>query len=209
MPSRIIKESICTSETIDQLSSDEECFFYRILVNCDDFGRTDARIPVLTSRCYPLKSNDNKKKHVEKMLESLQNVGLLFLYSEKKYLQVTTWKKHQQIRAQRSKYPDPTEDDINGNQLISDSLVFDTRIRIREAKAMYADFVTLFPEEHKKLIEKFGENGTADKIEALNLWKGSKGKKTQSDYLTILNWARKDEKEKPQSTGINMKGYIP
>ena len=120
MPNRIIKESICTSDTIDNLTPDEECFFYRIMVNCDDFGRLDARIPVLTSKCYPLKSSAIKKGYVEKMLVSLQKTGILFLYGGGKYLQVKTWEKHQQIRAKRSKYPEPDDSEIICNQLISD-----------------------------------------------------------------------------------------
>ena len=47
MPNRIIKESICTSDTIDQLSPEEEIFFYRLIVNCDDYGRMDARPQIL------------------------------------------------------------------------------------------------------------------------------------------------------------------
>ena len=43
MPNRIIKESICTSENIDQLSPFCETVFYRLIVNVDDYGRIDAR----------------------------------------------------------------------------------------------------------------------------------------------------------------------
>lgn len=199
MPNRLIKESICTSETIDLLNSDEECFFYRILVNCDDYGRTDARIPVITSRCYPLKSSDSKRKHVEKMLESLQNAGLIFLFGDKKYLQVAKWAKHQQIRAARSKYPEPTENEINGNQLISDDITC-SRNPIqsnRESKAIYAEQVTLFEKEYQKLIDQFGESDAKERIERLSLYKLSKGKKYASDYATILAWARK-EQQKPK-----------
>lgn len=38
MPSRIIKESICTSETLAALSAEAERLFYRIIVKCDDYG---------------------------------------------------------------------------------------------------------------------------------------------------------------------------
>lgn len=43
MPNRMIKESICTSETLAQLTPEEERLFYRLLVNADDFGRFDGR----------------------------------------------------------------------------------------------------------------------------------------------------------------------
>lgn len=55
MPSRIIKESICTSDEIDKLSAFAEVFFYRLIVNCDDYGRFDARPKILGSRLFPLR----------------------------------------------------------------------------------------------------------------------------------------------------------
>ena len=44
MPNRIIKESICTSDNVDQLTAFEETVFVRLIVNCDDFGRMDGMI---------------------------------------------------------------------------------------------------------------------------------------------------------------------
>jgi len=72
-------------------------------------------------------------------------------------------------------------------------------------KTKYAERVLLLPEEHQKLLDKFGEAGTAERIERLSLYKQSTGKKYDSDYATILNWARKDEKENGGKV-INMKG---
>jgi len=60
----------------------------------------------------------------------------------------------------------------------------------KESKKKCADFVEMTEKEHGALVERFGESVAADWIESLNLWKGSKGKKTKSDYLTILNWDR-------------------
>jgi hypothetical protein len=57
----------------------------------------------------------------------------------------------------------------------------------------YADFVKMKESEYNKLIEQFGERGTKERIENLNLYKGSTGKKYKSDYLTILNWERKNK----------------
>lgn len=64
-------------------------------------------------------------------------------------------------------------------------------------KQKFLDFVVLTGEEHAKLIEKFGEAETAQRIERLNNGIGSKGYKYKSHYHTILSWAHKDEKEKP------------
>lgn len=120
MPNRIIKESICTSETLDKLNWFEEVFWYRLIVTCDDFGRMDARIPILKSRMFPLKPGVTNKA-VELALKKLSTVGLVALYEfeGRPYLQLVTWNKHQQKRANNSKYPDP---DISRNQLISDDI---------------------------------------------------------------------------------------
>lgn len=124
MPNRIIKESICTSESIDQLSTFQENLFYRLMVKCDDYGRFDGRPKVIASLCYPLK--DIRVQQIEDALRALTSAELVTLYNVngKPFLQMKTWDKHQQIRAKRSKFPAPdgernTSDSIC-NQMISD-----------------------------------------------------------------------------------------
>ena len=119
MPNRILKESICTSETIDQLSPEAECFFYRLLVQCDDFGRMDGRASVLRSRCFPLRLEKITDKQVDAWLKDCAKADLLWLYTDdgRRYLQIAKWDKHQQRRAKYSKYPQPLSMEINGNQL--------------------------------------------------------------------------------------------
>ena len=127
MPNRIIKESICTSENIDQLTEFQEVFFYRLMVNCDDFGRFDARLKLLASKLFPLRDIPTEK--IAETLDALRNADLIVVYEVKghPYLQMKTWDKHQQGRASKSKYPSFAEsvlqeDDINCNQLISDDI---------------------------------------------------------------------------------------
>lgn len=119
MPNRIIKESICSSESIDSLTWFEEVFFYRLIVNCDDFGRMDARPAILRSRLFPLKNVTDKT--IEAALNRLATVGmvLVYEYDHRAFLQLASWQKHQQIRNQKSKYPSPEESVIICNQLIS------------------------------------------------------------------------------------------
>jgi hypothetical protein len=125
MPNRILKESITTSCEVDNLSAEEERFFYRLIVICDDFGRMDARPPVLRARCYPLKLDSIKDKDIEKWLKALVEQKLIFIYkvNGKPFLQMTTWDKHQQKRAKKSKFPAPDEgmisNDINRYQMQS------------------------------------------------------------------------------------------
>lgn len=120
MPNRIIKESICTSEEIDLLDSEQEVFFYRLMVVVDDFGLMDARLSILKAKCYPLKSIEINS--IQLNLARLQAVGLVKLYQVdgKPFLSITNWAKHQQIRAKRAKYPTPDRgDEITCNQLIA------------------------------------------------------------------------------------------
>lgn len=125
MPNRIIKESICTSENIDRLTRDAEVFFYRLLVQCDDFGRMDARRAILRARCYPLQLDRVTEAQIGAWLAELQAAELVMLYhvGAGEYLHIQTWEKHQQVRAKRSKYPAPPTRDSIGNHLISDDSI--------------------------------------------------------------------------------------
>lgn len=109
MPNRFLKESITTSENIDSLTADAERFFYRLTVVCDDFGRMDARPSVLRARCFPLKLDRITDGDVAVWMDELTEADLVRVYEAdgRPYLQVTTWTKHQTVRAKASKFPDP------------------------------------------------------------------------------------------------------
>ena len=127
MPNRFLKDSICTSDNIDRLTAFQETFFYRLIVNCDDFGRMDARPKVLAAKLYPLKSL--REEQVTDALRALTSAELVTLYEVggKPFVQMNTWGRHQQKRANKSKYPGPDDgreyhlitNDINGKQPIS------------------------------------------------------------------------------------------
>lgn len=109
MPNRIIKESICTSEQIDALLPIEEVAFYRLLVNCDDYGCFDAREKVVKSRLFPLR--DISTEDVHRILDRLSEAGLIQLYEVdgKSYLNVCKWADHQRVRVSVHKYPMPPQ----------------------------------------------------------------------------------------------------
>lgn len=79
MPNRILKESICVSESIDSLSWFEEVLFYRLIVNCDDFGRFDGRTAVIKNRLFPLK-DDLTLGTVKAAIQKLVSAGLVITY---------------------------------------------------------------------------------------------------------------------------------
>ncbi len=108
MPNRIIKESVCTSDSIDKLSWFEEVLFYRLIVNCDDYGRFDARPSIIKSRLFPLKETLTIKT-VSGAIKKLEIAGLvtLYVFEGRPYLYLPTWDHHQSVRAKRSKFPAP------------------------------------------------------------------------------------------------------
>jgi hypothetical protein len=122
MPNRILKETICTSESIDQLNWFEEVLFYRLIVSCDDFGRYDGRPAVLKGKLFPLKNVTIKQ--LEEALDSLSKTSIVLRYavSGKSYLQLVTWDKHQTRRAVKSKYPSPSEGQVSATEQECDPL---------------------------------------------------------------------------------------
>ncbi len=128
MPNRIIKESICTSDSIAELNWFEEVLFYRLIVNCDDYGRFDGRTAVVKNRLFPLKDNVTAKA-VEAAVNKLVTVGLvtLYVFEGKPYLQLPTWDKHQIVRAKKSKYPSP-DDGMKVSEIICNQMQADVSV---------------------------------------------------------------------------------
>lgn len=114
MPNRIIKESICTSESISSLNWFEQVFFIRLLVTVDDYGRIDARPRILKGKLFPLE--DVTAAQIENGLKKLSTSGMVCLYEVggKPFLELTAWLKHNKPRATESKYPAPDEKKADG-----------------------------------------------------------------------------------------------
>ena len=108
MPNRILCESVCSSPNVELLSWFEEVCFYRLLVQCDDFGRYDGRPNLLCARMFPLKENVDAAA-VEAALDTLESGGLIERYEVNghPFLQLPTWEKYQKIRTKRAKFPPP------------------------------------------------------------------------------------------------------
>lgn len=144
MPNRILRESICTSDTIDKLSWFEEALYYRLIVTCDDFGRFDGRTAVIKNRLFPLKDGLTLKT-VETALHGLANAGLVSFYTVegRRFLCLPTWGKYQTQRAKVSKYPAPDtadESDEQSSAIICKQMQADGSkcSRIRESNSLFA-----------------------------------------------------------------------
>lgn len=162
MPNRILKDSICTSSEVEQLSPEAEVFFYRLIISCDDFGRMDARPQILRAKLFPLKIDRIHDDEVSGWLKEAATAGLVNVYEVegKPYLELTTWADHQQVRAKRSKYPAPDNNnqqvktsDINCNQVITNVPVIQSNPIQSESKA-----VTRAPAREEAAAASFQEN---------------------------------------------------
>lgn len=212
MPDRIIKESSCTSDTLNGLSDFEERFWWRLVVNCDDYGRFDARPAVLKSRLFPLMGGKTNKNMAE-ALRKLASVGLVKIYEVdgRPFLQVVKWDKHQRIRAKRSKYPSPNESvccQLPSNDSIcprnpiqseseseyeyEDNAPGENAGR-KSTRHKYGQYqnVLLTDEDYEKLKLEFPHD-YSDRIERLSAYMASTGKKYKNHLATIRNWSRND-----------------
>lgn len=108
MPNRVLKESICYNDKIAALSWFDEVVFYRLMVNCDDYGRLDARPDFLRSRCFCLQHRVTAAQ-LTAALERLEKADLVLLYrvSDKPYLLLTGWAEHQKVKQRRARFPGP------------------------------------------------------------------------------------------------------
>lgn len=131
MPNRIIKESICFSDSLLRLSARAEIFFYRLMVKCDDHGAFYAKPQLLKSQCFPLVEEGISSADVEGWLLELEKEEIIVIYenSGKEYLKFTNWASHQQIRNKKRKYPMPNDPESRiivkhtfNHELISDDI---------------------------------------------------------------------------------------
>lgn len=126
MPNRIIKDAILVSANIDQLTADEERFFFRLLLVSDDYGRFDARPPVIRGRAYPLKP-EVTDQHVLSWIAKLVEVDILHAYeiNGARFVGFSNWHTYQNVRAGKSKYPSP-----EGAQLLHTEDIVGTSKRV-------------------------------------------------------------------------------
>lgn len=108
MANRLLREGITTSDPINNLSSEEEVLFYRLLVVSDDYGHMDGRTAILKAQCFPLKETATVAR-IETWVDGLVRKTMLARYRIEGclYLAVLRW--DSRIRT-KARYPMPTED---------------------------------------------------------------------------------------------------
>lgn len=148
----------------------------------------------------------NRKKisasTLQRWLRKLETWQMLNIktYSKFSIVTVSNWTEYQQ-----------DEQQVN-NKWTTDEQQVDTDKNDKNGKndkKYYGEFVRLTDEEHQKLTERLGQALTADYIERLNNYIGSKGTKYKSHYHTILIWVRNDEKKQAEPPTRKRQLYMP
>ena len=108
MPNRILREGILTSPRMAKLGWPEEVFYRRLMSVVDDFGRYYADHGLLHAACYPRQLNKVSDADIGKFLRACVDSALVSVYPAtdgESYLQLLDF--GQQVRAKKSKFPDP------------------------------------------------------------------------------------------------------
>lgn len=123
MPNRIIREGILTSPRIAKLGWPEEVFYRRLHSVVDDFGRYYADLGLLRAGCYPRQLTKVSDSDIGKWLRACVDAALVRVYPAKdgeSYLEVLDF--GQQVRAKKSKFPDPLSTCVaDAQQVIADA----------------------------------------------------------------------------------------
>lgn len=111
MPNRIIKESICTSETLAGCSVGANLLFDRLTTKADDHGCFDARVKIIRCGVFPLMMGKVKESDIEKWLNELQSTDCIRMWTHTngvKYGLFPNFSDHQTIRSiHKRKTPEP------------------------------------------------------------------------------------------------------
>jgi hypothetical protein len=104
MPTRILREGILRSESVDQLSAGAELFYRRLMSAVDDYGRYPKHPSLLRAALFPLRTDKITSDDITGWLNECERAGLIepFLSEGKACIEIVNFK--QRIRSQ-SKYP--------------------------------------------------------------------------------------------------------
>lgn len=199
MRARNLKPSFFKNEKLADCQPLARLLFQGLWCMSDREGRMEYRPRKIKAEILPY---DNCK--IEKLISELSAASFITLYSvdDCKYLLINKFKEHQypHIKEQISTIPAP---DQNHTSMVPIRLNPESPILNPESPILILTLgeftnVKLTEKELDALNEKFGEQGTKDRIEKLSCYIASKGKKYRSHYATILNWDRMQVKSKEE-----------
>jgi hypothetical protein len=113
MPTRLIREGINDSRTINALSEPAEILYRRLMSVVDDYGRFEADAELIRARCFPRQLDRWKLERVEKYLVECSTeihgespCVTVYFSGSRKYLQINNFGQRLQSK---SKFPGPED----------------------------------------------------------------------------------------------------
>lgn len=179
---------------------------------------TCKRGQFLTSRKSLAKESGIQESKIERILKcfkSDQQIEQQNMYTNR-LITIKNYDKYQQVEQQNERQMNSkrtaSEQQVNtnNNENNENKKKKQTKKKPAMVKKAYGEFenVELSDSEYKKLLDKFGEDGTHSRIENLSLGIESKGYKYSSHYATILNWERRREEKNPKPKEGTKEFYI-
>lgn len=212
MPNRVIKETIRTSRSVNNMTDFQFRLWVYLITYVDDYGRGSADPELLKGFVFPRRKRVSESD-IQKALAELAGMGCILLYEVdgESYFCFPNWGDHQRIQTKKSKFPAPEEGieihgesrwkTVNGGDAPPESESNPNpnpnpkeSKRARKAeKKVYGIFknVLLTDEEYENLGQMF-PGKRLDLIDKLSRGIESKGYKYKSHYATILNWADRE-----------------
>ena len=144
------------------------------------------------------KATDISERSIRTIVDFLVKSQNLTIKTTSKFsiIYVVNWSFYQQPETQNDQQNDqpptshrPTTD----QQLTTNNNRYNSKHLKKEKidKKLFLDFVYLESIEYDKLVIQFGEEGAKERIDRLNVYLGSTGKKYKSHYFTMLNWEKR------------------
>jgi hypothetical protein len=117
VPNRLVREGILDSKAVNSLSEPAEILYRRLINVVDDFGRFEADVELIRSRCFARQLQQWPEDRIEAVLPELSAAKtedglplvLVYVVGAKQYIEIQNFK--QRIRASNSKYPAPSARD--------------------------------------------------------------------------------------------------
>lgn len=117
MPNRIIKESICESRNLAEVSFFAEDLYKRLITYADDYGRFNADYQIILARLYPREIGIVSIDDIEDAITELIGAGKIAFYTSTARKEIygcfPNWANHQRVRDSKEKYPAPEDTSIN------------------------------------------------------------------------------------------------
>lgn len=152
MPNRILREGILTSPSVAKLNWAEEVFYRRLHSVVDDFGRYFGDVGMLRAACYPRQLNKVSDSDIGKWLDAVSVAGLVRVYrasDRENYIELAKF--GQQVRAKKSKFPDPSSECVADAQQVQTNAHLDVSVSVSVSDvSASADLFARFWEKYPK-----------------------------------------------------------